>query len=123
MIDGFSEGGVYDAQFLGYGRRVRQEFTHPHATIVVFLLGKLVFGRADRKGFLARGHTRDALSVAHFLWQILAVLLAHLGLIIPQVEVRRATTHEKVNHPLCLGRKMGHARLPGEQIGETRFCE
>ena len=110
MIDGFSECGVYHAQFLGDGSRVRQEFAHPHASLVVLVLGKFVFTWAHRERLLAGSHAGNALAIAHFLGQILAVHRLHLGLVIPEVQMRGATAHEEINHPLGLGHMM-HAAL------------
>ena len=67
----------------------------------------------------------DALAVADVLGQILPEHLAHLRLVTPEIVMARPAAHEKINHPLGLGRKVRAARLAsgvGEQIRANDVC-
>ena len=129
VVDHLGEGAVYDAELLCHARRMGQQFTDPHAAIIVLVLGKLVLARGHRVSFLAGGHAGKALPVTDLLGQLLAVHLLHLRLVIPEVVVARAATHEKVDDSLGLrlvvrpGRGSLCGELGPEQVGHRCGAE
>ena len=125
VVDRLGEGAVHDAKLLRHLGRVRQQLADPHALVVVFVPRVFVFARADRQRLLSGRHAGDALAVADVLGQILPEHLAHLRLVTPEIVMARPAAHEKINHPLGLGRKVRAARLAsgvGEQIRANDVC-
>ena len=103
VVDGLRIGTANDAKVLNDSRGMGKQGTDPDAIGIVLMLGELVLAWSQWQGLLARSHSGDPLTIANVIGQILSVVLRELGLVIPQVVVTGATTHEEINHTLGLG--------------------
>ena len=107
MVDGFGKRRVHNAEFFDDSGCVRKQFADPNALVVIVMFGELVFTRTDRQAaFLIRRHSRDSLAVANMIGQLFAEHLTQLRLIVPQIMVAGASTHEEIDDAFRLGRMM-----------------
>ena len=67
MIDGLSEGAVYDTKLLGDLSGVRKKFAYPESLIVIIVLFELILRGTNGEAFLPGGHSRNTLTIANVL--------------------------------------------------------
>ena len=111
VIDRGGADGLHDGKQVDDLGGVRKEFADPAAGFPV--LGELELARGNREARLTRGHGGDALSVADAFWEILIEVSLQLGLVVPEVELRRGAVHVQVDDALGLGREV---RIAGERL-------
>ena len=109
VVDRLGVHAPDEANVVDHLRHVRQHLAHPH--VVLAVLGELVFRGRNRESLLPRGHRREPLALPDRIRQVLVVVLAHLGLVVVQVHLRRAADHVQVDHLLRLGGEVGHRVL------------
>ena len=114
MVDGFRVHGADHAPFVGLRGDVRHQLTEPIARLPVLV--ELEDRWGDWEVLLARGHRRQALSLANGIWQILAAHRFQLGLWVEEVHLGRSTGLEEVDDALRLWFKVREAqsRVSGE---------
>ena len=120
MIDRLGLHGPHDAELVGNGRRVRQEFAEPLTAFPMLL--ELEHRRRDRKPLLPRGHRGNALAHSDTVRNVLIKVGLHLRLGIEEIHLRRTATLEKKDDALRLRDKMRnvtHSRQPAAIRGET----
>ena len=115
MVDGLGVDALDDGQLVGLGCGVGEQLAEPCPRLAV--LGELVLGGRDGKPFLLGGHRGEPLAHAHCIGQVGVKNLVERGLVVEQVNLWGGARHEKIDHPLGLGREVRQAGQAGKGLG------
>ena len=110
VIDRLREHRLHKTQVIHHPSCVRQQFANPRARASV--LCKVKHALRQRKARLIRRHSRQSLSLPDRVRQVLTVHLGQHRFVIEALQLRRAATHEQVDHPLGLGSQMRGIQHP-----------
>jgi hypothetical protein len=109
-----------EAQFVGHGRRPREQVAHPRPGLAAAL--ELVLGRGDRERLLGGSHARQPLPAADRFRQFLGEQVLQFRLVVEQVELRRGAGLEQVDDPLGRRVEMGLVAAPHFSPQEGSQC-
>jgi len=105
MVDRLGVQGADEADLVGELRGVRQQFAQPHPAPAVLL--KLEDRGRDRKTFLSRGHSGEALLAAHGVRQVLVKLRGEARLVVEEIDLRRRPGLGEPDHAFRPGGEVG----------------
>ena len=104
MVNGLRVHRLDKAQFIHDLRCMRHQITHPGAGLT--MLSEFEYGSSDGEARLRGGHPGQTLALSYGIWQLRALKIIELGLVVKQVHLRWRPRLEQVNHPFGFGRKV-----------------